>query len=300
MSVQPPEINPFLVSPEINPLLVSPPKKGAPIGWIIFGIIVLIAIIIIVIILIVRNTKKGCGSGPACSGTTPYCVTGLCQQCRTSADCPTPTGVGSSACVNGTCTLVTSCATNADCPTGQVCSTGICITAGNPCQTDIDCGLGGQVCRDGYCQFPTCVSTADCPLPGQICVNGQCGYGETAVTLATYIAELSTTPLPPDIDPMAVRTQAPSIASSVLSGCSTSYRNCANSVIQLCSASGIAQYCTSQCVGVPPLTSTNDTIYCTGACTPITPNGADAVFGFPCTLIRNTPPPTYPPYPYVY
>lgn len=259
-------------------------KSSSPsITWIILGIVLIIAIIVLIIFLIRRFTaKKGCGTGPACAGITPYCITGVCQQCRNTADCPTG---GGSICTNGSCTTVTPCVTSTDCPPGQSCTTGVCVTTGLPCQSDLDCGLGGQVCRSNTCQFPTCSTNTDCPLPGQVCQGGVCEYGDSAVSLAEYIATLSSSPtLPPEISPEKLKVQAPMIAGNVLAGCTTGYRQCAAQVPILCSGSGLTSYCTSVCADG----STNDP-YCFSNCAPTSAVGSDTVYGFPCNLIRKNP-----------
>ena len=49
-----------------------------------------------------------------CSGWTPYCVDGSCQQCRTSNDCPACSECDNYICVN-------------QCPLGQCCLNGNCV-----------------------------------------------------------------------------------------------------------------------------------------------------------------------------
>ena len=74
-----------------------------------------------------------------------YCVNGMCQQCRSDADC------GGGKCNAGRCEQApvqsTACTDDSQCPDGQSCINGAC----KPCTADDQCGEGGK-CNAGRCQ----------------------------------------------------------------------------------------------------------------------------------------------------
>lgn len=74
-----------------------------------------------------------------------YCVNGLCQQCRQTADCSR-----GQTCTQGRCeAIVGYCTSAGDCPQGQLCRDNRCA----PCKSDSDCEEN-QECQQGRCVSP--------------------------------------------------------------------------------------------------------------------------------------------------
>jgi peptidoglycan-associated lipoprotein len=94
-----------------------------------------------------------------------FCVNGLCQQCRTTKDCPKAT-----VCKKGRCEAAKDfCETSDDCPNGGACKDNRCVL----CKSDADCGPGFR-CSKGKCLKPgQCATDADCPVNHE-CQNGRC------------------------------------------------------------------------------------------------------------------------------
>jgi peptidoglycan-associated lipoprotein len=94
-----------------------------------------------------------------------YCVNGMCQQCRDTADC-----AKGEVCNQGRCEQPEGyCETAADCPDQQACKDNRCV----PCAADGDCGPNGR-CRDGRCLGPNdCITDEDCPENYE-CQGGSC------------------------------------------------------------------------------------------------------------------------------
>lgn len=119
----------------------------------------------------------GCGSDSDCAvlGRGLVCnpASRRCEpsgSCREDRDCTTAGEV----CVAGSCRpSSTLCRFNYQCSAGQECVDGRCLAQ---CRPGADAGPGacpaGQVCTNGYCQYPT-GGTCDC-APGLICSNGVC------------------------------------------------------------------------------------------------------------------------------
>ena len=84
-----------------------------------------------------------CDEDGDCSAKGEVCVNGLCQQCRSDANC--------AAC--------------------QTCQAGRCQVVPGCCQQDGDCAVG-QRCREGRCG-PECTAAAECG-PGKSCSSGRC------------------------------------------------------------------------------------------------------------------------------
>jgi peptidoglycan-associated lipoprotein len=96
-----------------------------------------------------------------------YCVNGLCQQCRTDANCGDP----SLECNAGVCEqIVGYCTSATDCPGNQKCRNNLC---GPECVSDDECAAD-QICDGGSCVAkPECSTDADCG-EGEMCQSGQC------------------------------------------------------------------------------------------------------------------------------
>ncbi|MBI5493477.1 MAG: hypothetical protein HY904_00535 [Deltaproteobacteria bacterium] len=88
-----------------------------------------------------RAGEFACGTGAACSGTTPYCVTGACRECRADADCPT----GRPACCGGACLAVRAACGCEVTPGGRAGLTCDPLGAGGACVTS----AGAMVSVDG-------------------------------------------------------------------------------------------------------------------------------------------------------
>lgn len=98
--------------------------------------------------------------------------------CQTSADC-----ARGEVCQSGVClTAPSGCTSNAQCAAGQVCVSGQCVTPPPACVVDADCAAG-QVCQAGTCvAAPTaCVVDADCAR-GEVCQAGACVTAPTGCT----------------------------------------------------------------------------------------------------------------------
>ncbi|WP_230470202.1 OmpA family protein [Lujinxingia vulgaris] len=96
-----------------------------------------------------------------------YCVNGLCQQCRTTADC----GDAGMECRAGVCEAIPGyCVGTGDCPGNQVCRDNRC---GPECLGNDDCEEG-YICEGGSCVVePECSEDADCG-EGMRCRSGMC------------------------------------------------------------------------------------------------------------------------------
>ncbi len=96
-----------------------------------------------------------------------YCVNGLCQQCRTDANCGDP----SMECNAGVCEKIPGyCTGTSDCPGNQKCRDNKC---GPECMSNDDCS-GDQICKGGNCVAkPECSTDADCSAD-QMCQDGKC------------------------------------------------------------------------------------------------------------------------------
>lgn len=96
-----------------------------------------------------------------------YCVNGLCQQCRTDANCGDP----SMECNAGVCEKIPGyCTSTSDCPGNQKCRDNQC---GPECMSNDECEAD-QICDGGNCvPKPECSSDADCG-DGEMCQDGSC------------------------------------------------------------------------------------------------------------------------------
>jgi hypothetical protein len=119
-------------------------------------------------------TVRACSTDIDCVGL--FCgrhaatdATGICVDCRTSADCGAPLE-----CVSGSCKP--GCTKNDDCPLLQTCEGGRCTPTG--CQSDRECyGFTGSPlakCVATKCQVP-CVHDGECDR-FEVCRSGSCVF----------------------------------------------------------------------------------------------------------------------------
>ena len=145
------------------------------------------------------NTKGTCAADTDC-GFAETCLAGVCTatECATSAQCPMEENCADGSCVAGcaddsdcyagdycdttasACTTKTCSDTRQDCAFNQFCdvASGTCTDAGGyyctTCDTDEDCGGGGNECvdlgvTDKYCGV-ACTADEDCPN-GYSCIK---------------------------------------------------------------------------------------------------------------------------------
>jgi hypothetical protein len=111
-----------------------------------------------------------------CGKVAPYCVYGVCRECRASSDCSTPYP-GQPYCVSldaggsyaGECVA---CLTDAQCPSGA-CDPSTYTCAVN-CVTTPSACTGDQYCEPDSGACVECLNYTQC-LTGQVCTNGSCG-----------------------------------------------------------------------------------------------------------------------------
>jgi hypothetical protein len=107
-----------------------------------------------------RDAHNCGGCGVVCGSATPFCVSSVCVQCLSPADCPVPANGMATCSSSGTCGIA--------CNSGFSACSGACVDT----QADANnCGACGTACPSGTCVCGHCRcsgATAACP-PGQLC-----------------------------------------------------------------------------------------------------------------------------------
>ncbi len=119
------------------------------------------------------HTLRQCSMGgqiatdTACKTSTPFCVAGVCVECKTVGDCTSPDLCHTVRCTSGTCAYTVKAP-------GDLCS-----LDGGYCNANAECVacLDATTCRaSGECFDPTCTATGSCgqkpKARGQVCANG--------------------------------------------------------------------------------------------------------------------------------
>jgi Cys-rich repeat protein len=106
-----------------------------------------------------------CETDKDCLAKKEFCVSGKCQQCRASTDCPE-----GSACNSGRCDKIPGfCQNKSQCPGGQECIANRC----RACVADKDCPAGTK-CFKGTCDNKKHCSKDDECGQDEDCVAGVC------------------------------------------------------------------------------------------------------------------------------
>lgn len=127
-----------------------------------------------------------CLSTPDCpSGSS--CINGYCSeiQCQNNNDCHDLLKQPA-ICMNSYCYSY-ACINSNDCSSDSACINGQCLTIGNSCSRNSDCG--SMICHNGSCV--QCTQNDDCES-GSICINNICKYGDISnITPGNQILYLS-------------------------------------------------------------------------------------------------------------
>jgi len=106
-----------------------------------------------------------CETDKDCAKQKEFCVSGKCQQCRSSSDCQP-----GFACNSGRCDKIPGfCQNKSQCPAGQECIANRC----KACTADSDCPAGTK-CWKGTCDNKKHCSKDDECAQDEDCINGVC------------------------------------------------------------------------------------------------------------------------------